>query len=915
MSVHAMRQSAADPAVVRRWLAILHGDSPGHVHICSTADWAGRTFTNLDAATRYVTYLDGEGREGIYARVTTIRADLPPGRRGGAADSAALPALWADLDIAGPGHAEVDLPPDEAAARRVITSSGLPEPTIWIHSGGGLYPIWLLTTPMPLDPTNVDQAKSLAKDWQAVIEHAAATLGWRYGRGVGDLARVLRIPGTVNRKEGLTRPCRIIAANPARYTFDELRTALETAVSRINPPATPARAAPPKTVDRPPGTVTPGDDYAQRTSWTEILTAVGGKEHYTQDGVTYWTRPGKPTGISASTNALGTDRLHVFTTSWPGLDGGESYSKLGAYAALHHEGDHHAAVRELARAGYGTPLPNPADEHRDALADIVGAPVAEPPPLAAPVGGGRGRWTAEVDATNSAVAADWLREHLGRDRLAGYFNRGGVVVHTPREGEDGYQPTTAETDDDDGPAQVRAVTDSALASRVTWSYGVYRLVKRGSEYVSVPDLFPRSAARTAVDAPDLMPHLRHLRGVVHSPVIRADGSILAAPGYDPGTGLLHLPDVGLLVPDVAATPTGAQVADAVALLDHLLGGFVFASKHDRAAVIGLLLTPLIRAIVPPPYQLAVITAPQPGAGKTLLVTVIRIVHGGVFRAELPGDDDELRKQITTILNYTTGSVVHFDNVTGVVRSSVVAALLTSARWDDRKLGANELISARNDRLWVVTGNNLTLGGDLARRAIRVTIDPDVPDPHLRTDFAIADLESFTREHRGAIIAALLTLVRAWIVAGRPVPERKGTDSYSHWIQTISGILANAGIEGTFANPESAGQDIGVDDEEWLDFLTAVYDVFGSESWTVKDLIVHLDNGNLIQAAPIPLDALPTVLAEKARRTDIGTAGIAKSLGRWLRNREGRWAGRLSVRALGRDRTHVTRWIIQEAKPR
>ncbi|MDG4798963.1 DNA primase, partial [Micromonospora sp. WMMD980] len=356
-----------DQAAVRRWLGILHGDSPGHVHICSTDDWTGRTYPadQLDAAAGYVAHLDTTGREGIYLRVTSLTRPLPAGQRGGAADSAALPALWADLDLAGPGHAEQDLPPDETAGRAVIAATGLPEPTIWVHSGGGLYPIWLLNQPHTLTGDNLDQAKQLAKDWQRVIEHAAASLGWRYGRGVGDLARVLRIPGTVNRKAGLARPCRITAAIPTRYTVQQLVDALADATARITPPepttvGTSLVGAP--AGPRPDGQLAPGEDFNTRVEWPQILGPAGWREHYRSDDVTYWTRPGKPTGISASTNALGTDRLHVFTTGAAPLDGGESHSKFGTYAALHFGGDHKAAAKALGQQGYGSPLPDPATE-------------------------------------------------------------------------------------------------------------------------------------------------------------------------------------------------------------------------------------------------------------------------------------------------------------------------------------------------------------------------------------------------------------------------------------------------------------------------------------------------------------------------------------------------------------------------
>jgi len=334
-----------DLQTVRRWLGVIHGDSPGHVHICSTGDWRGRVFpataAGLDAATEYVAHLDAEGREGIYLRITSLRPDRAPRGRGSAADSAALPALWADLDLAGPGHAEQDLPPDEAAGRQVIADSGLPAPTIWVHSGGGLYPIWLLDQPAQITEDNLDDLKALARDWQRVIEHAAAARGWRYGRGVGDLARVLRIPGTVNRKAGLARPCRIISVAPHRYTIEQLQTVLAEAMQRIAPPESTATSKAPVLTPgapRDPGQLTPGEDFNARVTWAQILEPAGWREYYRSDDVTYWTRPGKSTGISASTNALGTDRLHVFSTNAAPLEGGENYSKFGAYATLYFGG-------------------------------------------------------------------------------------------------------------------------------------------------------------------------------------------------------------------------------------------------------------------------------------------------------------------------------------------------------------------------------------------------------------------------------------------------------------------------------------------------------------------------------------------------------------------------------------------------
>src|SRR5581483_1693903 len=227
-------------------------------------------------------------------------------------------------------------------------------------------------------------------------------------------------------------PCQITDVTATRYPLADLHAALQAALTAIAPPE---QAAPPHEVvgasrpaaPRAPGQLTPGDDFAARTSWSQILEPAGWRVHYIQDETTYWTRPGKTSGISASTNALGTDRLHVFTTSTE-FEGNESYSKLAAYAVLNHRGDLSAAARELGRRGYGSPPPDPAAEQRQLIADILGtstpapgpaaqpAPATEDAPPARPVQG-RGAWTAEVDVSNHQLSADWLREQLGHSRL------------------------------------------------------------------------------------------------------------------------------------------------------------------------------------------------------------------------------------------------------------------------------------------------------------------------------------------------------------------------------------------------------------------------------------------------------------------------------------------------------------------
>lgn len=525
-------------------------------------------------------------------------------------------------------------------------------------------------------------------------------------------------------------------------------------------------------------------------------------------------------------------------------------------------------------------------------------------------GGGAGR--PYVNVSNAHAAGEWLRENIGVGVLAGYFRRGGELVHCPREGTEGYVMPD-HPGDSDGPAQVRMVDSAHVAATVNWTALPYK--RTDPSRPPTPARFTVEVARDAVTRPDLCPALRPLRRVTHTPIVRADGSVLTAPGYDGdgGSGTLYLPPAGLEV-SVPDTPTPADVAAARGLVMHMLSGFTWAGEHDLTNYVGALITPLLGELVPPPYKLVAISAPQPGSGKTLLASIARILHGGVFRSEMPEDDAELRKQVSAILDTTTGPVVVIDNVTGVLRSSALSGLLTSAVWNDRRLGSGTVIDRANDRLWIITGNNVTLGGDLARRTLWVTIDPGVPDPERRTGFAIPALERWVESNRGLILSALLALIRSWVVSGAPLPEAAGSDIYAPWRQVVSGVLTHAGIPGRFDSLESHRQSVASDDDEWRTFCEAVHSVHGSAGWMVRDLLAQVDvlGTGMDIARPIPMDALPGQLTERIEKAGRHAGTATKSMGRWLMNREGRWAGEYVIRGDGQDsRTKSRRWRVEK----
>jgi hypothetical protein len=99
------------------------------------------------------------------------------------------------------------------------------------------------------------------------------------------------------------------------------------------------------------GGTRPGDLFTARATWEEILEPHGWRQVFERAGVSYWRRPGKDQGISATTNYAGSDLFYVFSTSTD-FDSERGYSKFSAYTFLNHGGNFEKAAEDLLRQGY-----------------------------------------------------------------------------------------------------------------------------------------------------------------------------------------------------------------------------------------------------------------------------------------------------------------------------------------------------------------------------------------------------------------------------------------------------------------------------------------------------------------------------------------------------------------------------------
>jgi len=95
----------------------------------------------------------------------------------------------------------------------------------------------------------------------------------------------------------------------------------------------------------------PGDEFNQRADWSTILEPHGWRRVRTAAGISYWRRPGKSEGQSATTNHASNDLLYVFSSNAYPFEPERGYTKFSAFALLEH--DFTEAARELSRWEFG----------------------------------------------------------------------------------------------------------------------------------------------------------------------------------------------------------------------------------------------------------------------------------------------------------------------------------------------------------------------------------------------------------------------------------------------------------------------------------------------------------------------------------------------------------------------------------
>jgi hypothetical protein len=273
-----------------------------------------------------------------------------------------------------------------------------------------------------------------------------------------------------------------------------------------------------------------------------------------------------------------------------------------------------------------------------------------------------------------------------------------------------------------------------------------------------------------------------LKAIVTAPTMTPDGQVITTPGYDAESGLLLIANgTWPVIPD---SPSDSEVKAAYELLWKPFQDFPFIDVVDRSVVFAALLTAAVRPCLPTAPVFG-FDAPTAGSGKTLLARCIGILAIGAEPAISPPFDDEAeaRKRIYSQLLSGCGAII-IDNVTSALDSAVLASVLTGPELEDRILGASQMVKVANRAMWFFTGNNLRPAGDTVRRMLVARIDPKMEATQVyRREFTL-DPADYCLRHRLEMIAAGLTILRAYIAAGHPKSGKGRTASYEQWSDLV-----------------------------------------------------------------------------------------------------------------------------------
>jgi putative DNA primase/helicase len=382
------------------------------------------------------------------------------------------------------------------------------------------------------------------------------------------------------------------------------------------------------------------------------------------------------------------------------------------------------------------------------------------------------------------------------------YQRAGQLVHVVR---------SEDTDEDHAPGSpiVRTMPVSFATDRL--SEHARCLALKDEEWKHVAP--PRDSVRAVLERGSWA-GIRTLDGVIESPSMRPDGSILQEPGYDRKTRSLYEPREDY--PRVPSSPTQSDAAVAYAHLADVFADFPYVDESHRSAAVSAVLTVLARTAILGAVPCWLFDASTSRSGKSLQVDVISLIATGrpAPRMTFPETDEELEKVLAGYA-LSGARVVNFDNVARAFGGAAIDKCITATDTVQlRVLGTQEMPVLPWRAVVLASGNNVYAKGDMLARVLCPRLESPLENPETRDQYTHPDrggedaLCLWTRAHRRELVVDALTLLRAYHIAGRPAQPVPRFGGFGAWRTLVAQALVWAGAP----DPLGARRGLGGDDD-------------------------------------------------------------------------------------------------------
>jgi hypothetical protein len=556
----------------------------------------------------------------------------------------------------------------------------------------------------------------------------------------------------------------------------------------------------------------PGDDFNRRGDLRPTLLKHGWRPSGQSKGE-LWRRPGKDFGSSAS---LKDNLFYIYTSNASPLQQGKAYSAFHVYAVWEHGGDHAAAAKALALAGYG-------EQSSSVVADPANS--AAPPPE----GGDAVCDAQSPDSAKPKSGAEKKKpRYVPRDERSILVNPGFTQVRdTLREVTDrilNAQTCYSRADNlvvirGDNITQV--LTSNELAGLFNEYAEFFMFDQSGhGQYKPLPPAY----ANTWLNQFEQRSRLPIVEMFTRNPVYTKDFRLLE-PGYDPQSRIYY---AGPLIRPRSDT----------SYLDVLLKDFCFQTEGDRTNYLAVLLTAVLIPHFIGSKPAALFNGNQPELGKSILAQIISILRDGRMAetATYNPNDEEFEKRLCAIVLGGATTII-IDNAKAKGRnarldSACLERLLTDPILSFRLLGKSASVRAENSHIFCITANAPDISRDLVTRSVVINLFLEgSPDNRV---FAIQNPEEFAREHREILLGELLGMVERWKKAGKPLANVHSRFNKCGWGNIIGGILDVNGRSGFLANAQHAATQL---DDTRRDFNELVAQLVDHPQgiWTATEL--------------------------------------------------------------------------------